>query len=139
MISTGANVQSVKQNTGLTGNEEQSGITTDLSNASPAKKSALETINETNPNANELKNNIGEIKKMPAALAITGKKQSIEDYASGGDFSNINGHGIKKHKNLDIENQMKAENSEENQSVMVRPMTLSGANSIEGISTKPKL
>ena len=74
MISTGANVQSVKQNTGLTGNEEQSGITTDLSNPSPAKKSALETINETNPYANELKLNIGENKKMPAALAITGKR-----------------------------------------------------------------
>ena len=78
MISTGANVQSVKQNTGLTGNEEQSGITTDLSNASPAKKSALETINETKPNANELKNNIGEIKKVPAALAITGKNSPLK-------------------------------------------------------------
>ena len=74
MISTGANTQQVKQNIGHQGNEEQSGLTTDPSNASPAKRSPLETINETDPNANDLKDKIEEIKRMPVGNAITGKK-----------------------------------------------------------------
>ena len=45
----------------------------------------LLSINEVDPNS-ELKDNIEETKTRPAGLAITGKRQSIEDYTSGEDL-----------------------------------------------------
>jgi len=85
----------------------------------------------------ELKDNIEDIKDRPAGLAITGKRQSIEEYASGEDLSNLNGHTRHKNKNADIENSLKAEPFDDNNS-MNALQDGSVPNSAKGGSTKGK-